>query len=175
MWAARAARPVKNVPTKPGSPFARNAVALASITTPNPRHGRKPPVCEWFTVQNPRRHAAGKPFHAFLTGWLGQGLASLRFRENNVSTVRGKRHLAQARFSTFPRREYTVLATVSRSYPVLKGTFPRATQGHQSPQGIGACTFLRLASLIPRRRCRPGLPWAREALLWQPGLPPSSW
>ena len=23
------------------------------------------------TAQNPRRHATGKPFHAFLTGWLG--------------------------------------------------------------------------------------------------------
>jgi hypothetical protein len=36
------------------------------------------------TAQNPRRHAAGKPFHAFLTGWLGQGLASLRFRERMI-------------------------------------------------------------------------------------------
>lgn len=33
-------------------------------------------VKEWLyevglTAQNPRRHAAGKPFHAFLIGWLG--------------------------------------------------------------------------------------------------------
>jgi hypothetical protein len=29
---------------------------------------------------NPRRRAAGKPFHAFLGGWLGNCLASLRFK-----------------------------------------------------------------------------------------------
>jgi hypothetical protein len=29
---------------------------------------------------NPWRHTAGKPFHAFLIGWRGQGHASLRFR-----------------------------------------------------------------------------------------------
>ena len=40
------------------------------------------------TAQNPRRHAAGKPFHAFLTGWLDSSLASLRFICTHYDTVR---------------------------------------------------------------------------------------
>ena len=31
-------------------------------------------------ARNPRRHAAGKPFHAFLFVWLGWGLDSLGCR-----------------------------------------------------------------------------------------------
>jgi hypothetical protein len=65
------------------------------------------------TAQNPRRHAAGKPFHAFLTGWLGR--ASPRSDSGEMGYLRREveRRVERARFSAWRPRSS------------LRGWFPR--------------------------------------------------
>jgi hypothetical protein len=58
------------------------------------------------TAQNPRRHAAGKPFHAFLIGWHGPSdRASLRFRNLPLQDF-SRHHLHSTAGPPTPKRKY---------------------------------------------------------------------
>ena len=57
-----------------------------------------------FSGRNPRRHAAGQPFHAFLTGWLGEASPHSDSGERVGLRREVERRVERARFSAWRPR-----------------------------------------------------------------------